>query len=95
MHLRHMQQAARSALLMAQGDGRVDAEASKGREERGNEYRAEQQADGGTEGRRISRLDAEEKRGQQPTGGESAQDASHEPQHGGNQRLAEHQRHDA
>ena len=40
-------------------------------------------------------LHVEEKRGQQPTGGESADRASHDTQDGGNQRLTEHQRHEA
>ena len=77
------------ALLMAQGAGRIDAEASKSRDERGDECRAEEQADGGAEGRGIGRLYVEEKRGQQPTGGESADRACHDTQDGGNQRLTE------
>jgi hypothetical protein len=67
---------------MAQGDGRIDAEASKGRDERGDECRAEEQAVGGAEGGRIGRRHFEEKRGQQSTDGESADHASHDTQDG-------------
>ena len=80
---------------MAQGDGRIDAEASKGRDDRSDECRAEEQADGSAEGGRIGRRHFEEKRGQQPAAGERADRASHDTQDGRNQRLMDHQRHEA
>ena len=80
---------------MAQGAGRIDAEAAKRRNERGDECGAEEHADGGAEGGGIGRRHAEEKRGEQSAAGQSADRADHDAQDGGNQRLTKHQRHEA
>src|SRR5688500_2515204 len=75
-------------LLVAQGAGRIDAEAFEGRDQRGDECRAEEQADGGAEGGRIGRRHFEEKRGEESAGGESANGASYDPQDGGKERKS-------
>ena len=62
---------------MAQGAGRIDPEASKSRDQGGDECGAQEQADGGAEGRRIGGRHFEEKRGQQPTAGKGANRPAH------------------
>ncbi len=77
---RHVRRGRPGALLVAQGDGRIDADASKGRDERGDECRAEEQADGGAERGRIGCRHFEEKRVEQSAEGESADRAGHDTQ---------------